>query len=74
MKSLPLLIPSKEVIATTLDYEGLEAARSLPYMERILKRFPTFIWLSKQRPTEEQLSYCYRIGVEFYHATSMKEV
>ena len=52
MKSLPLLMPSREVVASTLDFQGFEAARNLFYMERILRKSPTFVWLSEQKPTE----------------------
>ena len=52
-KRLPILLPSKKIISRTLYFEKDSAMRSEDYMERILKKYPTFIWLSDQILTEE---------------------
>ena len=50
-KRLPILLPSKKIISRTLYFEKDSAMRSEDYMERILKKYPTFIWLSDQMLT-----------------------
>ena len=48
--------------------------RSVDYMARILKKYPTFIWLSDKRLEQEEIDLCYQIGIEFFHATSQRAV
>ena len=48
--------------------------RNLDYMQKILKKFPTFIWLSDLELSKEELADTYRVGIEFFHGSSMGTV
>ena len=54
-KKLPILLPAKEDIKATLVFEDGVPMRNLDYMERFLKRFPTFVWLSRYPLSQEDI-------------------
>ena len=44
-------------------------------MARILKKYPTFIWVSdEQTLTEKEIAHPYEAGIEFYYAKNCKEL
>ena len=47
-KRLPIMLPSKKIVARSLYFEKDEFMRSEDYMQRILKKYPTFIWVADE--------------------------
>ena len=55
-----------------MDEEGGVWSRNLKYMERVLKKFPTFCWVSRYPIQDIESLYC--LGIEFHHAKTCQEV
>ena len=58
-KSLPLLLPRKSMIKSTIDQEY--QARKLSYLERL--DYPTFIWLGYEPLEDEAIDKSYERGI-----------
>ena len=73
-KRLPIMLPSQKIIARSLYFGGDQFMRSEDYMERILKKYPIFIWVANQELSEDEVAYPYEAGIEFYFAKSCQEL
>ena len=43
-------------------------------MERIVKKFPVFVWLSEEPLSGPELAEPYQLGIEFFHAKTSQEL
>ena len=68
------MLPAQQVIRSTLEFEGGVWTRNLKHMERVLKKFPTFCWVSPYSMSEGNIELLYCLGIEFHHAATCEEL
>ena len=73
-KSLPILLPKRPAIEQTLEFKYGDPVRNIKFMEGIMNKPSTFIWLGQQPLDEEQIERVYKRGIELYHAKGIEDL